>query len=178
MTASSSTSDSLAQPTLYRDAVLALTGDLEPLVILQGLLPALHEGLAAVPPARQGTPEAPGKWSARQVVQHLADTELAFGWRVRQILTADKPVLQGFDENAWMTRLRSGDDDLDGALAQLAALRHDLLRLLKTCTAADLARTGVHSERGEEPLSLLVRLIAGHDLVHRRQLDRIAAAIA
>jgi hypothetical protein len=177
MTAPNLTSNSVAQPLVYRDAVLALVGEQDPIAVVSELLDAVHAGVAAVPRTALETPEAPGKWSALQVVQHLADTELAFGWRVRQILTADRPPLHGFDENVWMTRLRRDDHDLGGALAQLAALRRELVRILKGCTSDDFARVGIHSERGEESLGLITRLIAGHDLVHRRQLARIAVAV-
>lgn len=172
------TTDSLADPIAYRDAVVAHVGDRDPRAVLGELLDAVRAELAAVPADRHGIPEAPGKWSLRQVVQHLADVELAYGWRIRLVLTADRPPLHGFDENAWMRRLRGDDTDLESALAMLTALRHDLLRLLDGCTPSDLARVGVHSERGEESLGLLVRVFAGHDLVHRRQLARIRAAVA
>lgn len=177
MTQPGQTTDSITDPIAYRTAVLALVGDRDPIGVLAELPDAVHAGLAAVPRARQAMPEREGKWSAVQVVQHLADAEVAFGWRIRLILTADRPPLHGFDENAWMARLRAGDTDVGGALAQLSALRREHLRLLRGGTPADFARVGVHSERGEESLGLIVRLIAGHDLVHRRQLARIAAAL-
>lgn len=177
MTLPGQTTDSVTDPIAYRDAVLALVGERDPLAVLAELPDAVHAGLAAVPRARQTVPEREGKWSAVQVVQHLADAELAFGWRIRLILTADRPPLHGFDENAWMARLRAGDTDLGGALAQLSALRREHLRILRSCTAAEFTRVGVHSERGEESLGLIIRLIAGHDLVHRRQLARIAATM-
>lgn len=173
-----STTDSLADPIGYRDAIVALVGERDPRAVLHELLDVVRAEIAAVPAERHGVPEAPGKWSLRQVVQHLADVELAYGWRVRLVLTADRPPLHGFDENAWMRRLRADDTDLESALAMLAALRHDLLRLVDGCTPEDLARTGVHSERGEEPLALLLRVFAGHDLAHRRQLARIRAAVS
>ncbi len=171
------TTDSVTNPVLYRNSVLELVGDRDPLVILGELVAAVRAAIAELPADRLEKPEAPGKWSVLQVVQHLADTELAFGWRVRQVLTADRPPLHGFDENAWMARLRTGDHDLEAALAQLAALRAELVRILRTCTPEEFARVGIHTERGEESLGLIMRLIAGHDLVHRRQLARIAAAV-
>jgi uncharacterized damage-inducible protein DinB len=171
------TTDSLADPIAYRDAVVALVGGRNPRAILGELLDAVRAEIAALPAERHGVPEAPGRWSLRQVVQHLADVELAYGWRVRLVLTADRPPLHGFDENAWMRRLRADDADLEAPLAMLGALRQDLLRLIDSCTPADLARVGVHSERGEESLELLLQVFAGHDLVHRRQLARIRAAV-
>jgi len=177
MTQTNATTNSVANPSAYRDAVLALVGSQDPVSILEELLDAVTAAIVEAPAEKLQLPEAPGKWSTIQVVQHLADTELVFGWRVRLILTDDRPVLQGYDENVWMSRLHGDDASLDDALAQVTVLRRELLRLLRSCTPADFARVGVHTERGEESLGLLVQLIAGHDLVHRRQLGRIAAAV-
>lgn len=175
MTAVSPTTDS-TNAAAYVAATFAILGDRDPLQVMGEQLGELERRVRGLSAAVRERPEAPGKWSVLQVVQHLADAELAFGWRFRQILTADQPVLQGYNENAWMTVLRADDADFDGALARLAALRADHLRLWRRCTPADLDRVGLHSERGPESLGFLRRLMAGHDLIHRRQLDRILAA--
>jgi hypothetical protein len=65
---------------------------------------------------------------------------------------------------------------LDVALGQLRGVRAANLRLWRSLTPAELARVGVHSERGPESLDLLIRMMGAHDLVHRRQIDRVLAA--
>ena len=67
-------------------------------------LDARLRGRAATPTLRR--PEAPGKWSATEVVQHLADSELVLGFRMRMILTEDRPALQGYDQDRWAGTLR------------------------------------------------------------------------
>jgi hypothetical protein len=109
----------------------------------------------------------------RQVVRHLADSEIVWGWRLRQVLAQDRPPLTGYDQDAWAERLRYADADIDEALEEFAVLRRGHLRLLTRATADDLRRVGVHSERGEESVGHMLRMYAGHDLLHLRQLARI-----
>ena len=85
----------------YTRAILATLGDREPLGVLAELLPWLEHRLAGVDDATLRRPEAPGKWAAIEVVQHLADAELVAGWRVRVILTEDNPALPSFDQDAF-----------------------------------------------------------------------------
>jgi hypothetical protein len=121
-------------------------------------------------------PEAPGKWSVIEVIQHLADSELVYGWRTRMILTEDRPAIQGFDQDAWTRTLRYDEMPLDVALGQLGGMRAANLQLWRSLSPAQRARVGVHSERGPESLDLLLHLMGAHDLVHRRQIERGLAA--
>jgi hypothetical protein len=121
-------------------------------------------------------PEAPGKWSVIEVIQHLADSELVYGWRTRMILTEDRPAIQGFDQDAWTRTLRYDEMPLDVALGQLGGMRAANLQLWRSLSPAQRARVGVHSERGPESLDLLLHLMGAHDLVHRRQIERVLAA--
>ncbi len=144
-----------------------------PLAVQAELLPWLERRTAGLSDPALRRPEAPGKWSVIEVVQHLADTELVYGYRVRMILTHDDWPIETYDRDAWARRLRYQDVPLGHALEQLRALRGANLRLYRSLDAADLARSGVHAARGPESLELTIRLLAGHDLVHRRQIDRI-----
>jgi hypothetical protein len=113
----------------------------------------------------------------REVVQHLADSELVGGFRLRLVLAQDRPPLTGYDQDLWADRLRYRDVDVRDALEQFTVLRKANLRLWEGLRAEDLPRVGLHSERGEESLEHLRRLYAAHDLLHLRQLDRIRAAL-
>ncbi|MGH7628481.1 MAG: DinB family protein [Gemmatimonadales bacterium] len=157
----------------YTRAILATLGDREPLGVLAELVPWLEARLANIDDATLRRPEAPDKWSAIDVVQHLADAELVAGWRVRFILTQDAPSLPGFDQDAFARDLRYRDIPLAEAMAQLAGLRTANLRLYRSLAPASLERVGLHLERGPESVGHIVRMMAGHDLVHRRQLERI-----
>jgi hypothetical protein len=160
----------------YIRALLDLLGQQDPLDVLAGQVAWLERRTAGLPEAVLRRPEKPGTWSAIAVVQHLADSDLVTGWRCRHILAEDRPVIQGYDQDAWAVRLRYADADPAAALAQLRGLRAANLRLWRSLSPAELAREGLHSERGPESVDRLVRLAAGHDLVHRRQIDRVLAA--
>src|SRR5215211_540022 len=160
----------------YVRALLDLLGNRDPLEVAPELHPWLVRRTTGLDDAALRRPEAPGKWSAIDVIQHLADSELVIAWRTRQILTLDRPVIQGYDQDAWARTLRYATVPLDLALGQLGSLRSANLRIWRSLTPADLARVGLHTERGPESLDLLLRLMGAHDLVHRRQIDRVLAA--
>jgi len=122
--------------------------------------------------------EAPGKWSMRDVVQHLADSELVGGFRLRMVLAHDRPRLTGYDQDLWADRLEYGAVDIHDALEQFTALRRANARIWARLTPTDLLRIGIHGERGEESLDRMRRLYAGHDILHLKQLERIRAAVS
>jgi hypothetical protein len=157
----------------YVRALLDLLGSQDPLAVLEAQLPWLELRTASLDPAALRRAEAPGKWSVIEVVQHLADAELVMGFRFRMVLTENQPELQGYDQDRWVSGLRYSDVALDLALGQLRGLRHANLRLWRTLTPEQRERVGLHSERGRESVDLMLRMTAGHDLVHRRQIDRI-----
>jgi hypothetical protein len=155
------------------DAVAARVGEQDPLAVLEesgARLAALLAGRAAAEMQRL---EAPGRWSVTAVLEHLADAELVFAYRLRQVLTLDAPRLESFDQDRWAERGRYVDGDAHDALAVFVALRRRNLGLWRTLTDADWARVGVHGDRGPETLRSLVRIIAGHDLAHVAQVARI-----
>jgi hypothetical protein len=169
--------DSPQERAKYSKAVLELVGGREPLAVLRETPAAAARAIEGLSAAQLRKPEAPGKWSIAQVLQHLADSDLVWGWRVRLILAQDRPTLTGYDQDLWAERLRYADADPQEALEQLQVLRRGNLGLIARATPDDLKRVGVHSERGEESVGYLCGLYAGHDLLHLRQLDRIRATV-
>lgn len=160
----------------YVRALLELLGDRDPLDVAAELLPWVERRIAGLDDATLRRAEAPGKWSAIEVLQHLADSEVVVGWRTRQILTQERPAIQGYDQDAWARTLGYATMPLPVTLGQLRGIRAANLRLWRSLGPADRARVGHHSERGPESIDLLIRLMGGHDLVHRRQIDRVLAA--
>lgn len=160
----------------YTTALLQLLGDRDPIEVLRGLVTALRaatDGLSAEDARR---PEGPGKWSVVEVVQHLADSELVYGYRLRAIVAEDEPALAGYDQDAWAQRLGYTDESLEDALDEVAVLRRRNLRFLERLSEEEWERAGRHSERGRESVRRIVRLLAAHDLVHLRQIERIKRA--
>jgi len=161
----------------YVAALLHLLGDNDPVTILRQTPAALHRFLDTVALEIVTRPEAPGKWSIGEVVQHLADSELVGGFRLRMVVAHDRPPLTGYDQDLWASRLRYRDVDVRDAFEQFTALRRANVRIWAHLGPADLVRVGVHGERGEESLEHMRRLYAGHDLLHRRQLERIRTSL-
>lgn len=173
----SPSSDAVAQAGAYVAALMAALGSRDPLEVLEEMPGALSRAVEGLTHAQQGTPELPGKWSVRQVVAHLADSELVGGYRFRMTLTHERPALPAYDQDLFAERLRYQDSDIDRALGDFATLRAGNLRLFRAATPEELERSMRHSERGEERLSQLIRAYAGHDIVHLRQIARIRRAI-
>lgn len=117
---------------------------------------------------------APGKWSPAQIVAHLADCEIAFGFRLRQTLAEDHHVLQPFDQDLWAAQY-AGIAAAD-ALAAFSALRHWNLLLILQTLPVHADRPVSHPERGTMTFATIVETMAGHDLNHLAQLRHIAAS--
>jgi uncharacterized damage-inducible protein DinB len=115
---------------------------------------------------------APGKWSIREIVAHLADCELVFGFRLRQTLSQEHAVMQPFDQDDWADRYAAYD--FASALATFVALRNWNLKLLGTVSAEDQHRPTTHPERGTMIFWTIVETMAGHDINHLQQLERQA----
>jgi hypothetical protein len=111
-----------------------------------------------------------------QVVQHLADSDLVAGYRIRMVVAENSPPLQGYDQDRWAREFHYDQVPLAAALDELRSLRTANLRLWNRLTSDQLERVGVHSERGPESAGHILRLMGAHDLVHRRQIDRILAS--
>jgi hypothetical protein len=170
-------SGAAGQAAAYVNAILELVGTEEPMAILRATPGELRRAIDGVPPAQLRQPEMPGKWSIAYVLQHLADAELVWGWRIRLILAQDRPVITGYDQDLWANRLGYDETDPEESIETFAVLRRSNLRLLDRATAADDKRVGVHAERGEESIAHLRRLNAGHDRLHLRQIARIRSTL-
>lgn len=166
-----------AETAAYVRALLELIGDRDPIEVLRATPLALERFLKDVPADIVTKPEAAGKWSIREVFQHLADSDLVGGFRLRMVLAHDRPGLAGYDQDLWADRLAYTDVDIRDALEQFTVLRRANMRLWERLTEEDLARVGLHAERGEESLEHIRRLYAAHDLLHLKQLERIRASL-
>ena len=166
-----------AQADEYSAALLHLLGARDPLDVLRSTPAALREELGRFPAARLNTPEAPGKWSAGMMIAHLADSELVGAFRLRMTLSHDRPALAPYDQDSWASHLRYENAILEESLERFTVLRRANVALWSSASEQELARVGLHYERGEESVDKMRRLYAGHDLAHLRQLTRIRLAV-
>jgi hypothetical protein len=128
--------------------------------------------ILAIGPDHENTPRAEGKWGAAQIVAHLADCELVFGFRLRQTLAEDAPVIQPFDQDKWAkTYLGIAAKQ---ALEVFTALRGWNLRLIQLALPNSASRPVTHPERGTMTFLTLVETMAGHDINHLAQLKNLA----
>ncbi len=160
----------------YVRALLDQLGPRDPLEVLGELPSWLEVRLRGVAEPVLRRPEAAEKWSVLQVIQHLADSDLIAGYRTRIMLAENRPFIPGYDQDEWAREFGYDQVPLSLALDQLRALRAANLHLWKQLTPAQLDRVGLHSERGPESVGHLLRLMGAHDLVHRRQIDRILSS--
>jgi hypothetical protein len=147
-------------------------GDQEPLAVIAGTGEKLKTLAGKIGPQKIEASPAPGKWSAREIFCHLADCEIAFGFRLRQTLAEDNHTIQPFNQEKWAAPYAS--ISAEEALAAFAATRR-WNRLLIEGTLTEFATKPVtHPERGTMTFATIVETMAGHDLNHIAQLEAIA----
>ena len=157
----------------YKARILRYQAGADPLVLqakAPELLSQLLEGLSA---DHLDHRPAPGKWSIREIVAHLADDELVGAYRIRLILSAPGTTIQAFDQDVWAATGRYSTRDTGDSLAIYRSLRLANLQLLQALTPQEFDRYGVHAERGVESLRDIAMYFAGHDINHFRQIDTI-----
>lgn len=118
-------------------------------------------------------PPAPGKWDVREVMCHLADSEIAFGFRLRQAAAEDHHTIQPFDQDKWAVGYSAYD--LPGALEVFGALRRWNLKFIGAQPPEMFQRPVSHPERGQMTFQTVVETMAGHDLNHIRQISLLVA---
>jgi DinB superfamily len=163
----------------YISRIRSYMGDHDPLTVLAETPTRLQRLLYALPDARLRTRPEPKRWSIIEQVAHLADVEIAIGFRVRMILGGPDGIpIAAFDQDRWQQAMHYDDRDLATTLDAFAAARQNNLRLYRSLTEADWNKYGIHSERGRESVRDVVFLNAGHDLNHLRQIEAILSGSA
>jgi len=119
---------------------------------------------------------APGKWSIRQIMAHLADSELVGAHRMRQVIAEDNPTLIAFDQDRWTANLDYGRRKPKTSLETFRRMRAENYELLKGLPAEAFDRTGHHSENGPMTLLRLLEGYAGHAESHAQQMQEIREA--
>jgi DinB superfamily len=151
-------------------------GNREPLDVIaatSGELQRLSEALGS---ERLEQPIGPGKWSPRQIFCHLADTEVAFAFRLRQALAEDNHLIQPFDQDKWASTYMGYD--ARAALGVFSSVRQWNVELIRAVIPGALSKPVTHPERGEMTFRTLIETMAGHDLNHLRPLKAFAGSVA
>jgi hypothetical protein len=119
---------------------------------------------------------APGKWTVRQIVAHLADAELVGAHRLRQVIAEDNPTLIAYSQDAWTANLDYARRKPKQSLETFRRIRAENYDLLKGLPESAFGRTGNHTENGRVTLLGLLEGYAGHAESHARQLQEIREA--
>ena len=147
----------------------------DPIPVLTTTAERLQILTASLTGAQVNTPPAPRKWSICNIVSHLADCEIVFSFRLRQTLAPalDQPhaIIQPFDQDAWAKRYEAYQ--FEPALALFQAARNWNLLYLTTVSQDDRHRPTTHPERGTMPFWTIVETMAGHDINHLQQIERL-----
>ena len=115
----------------------------------------------------------PGKWSAREIVHHLADSESASAIRLRRLLVEDKPLIQGYDQEQFASKLRYNERDMAPALEAFRSARATTAQLLSLMSEEEWKREGVHSESGRYTVEDWLAIYAAHAHNHAAQIQRL-----
>jgi hypothetical protein len=159
--------------TQYVHRIMGKVGGQNPMKVQAATAAKLARLLKKPSPAKLRKRPAPGKWSPAEIVAHLADVEIVIGWRVRSILAAPGTPVQAYDQDAWVVSGHYEKRDPRKCLEQFRILRDANLALYKTLSPEQWKLFGLHSERGQETVEHIVRMLAGHDLNHLEQIDHI-----
>ena len=119
---------------------------------------------------------APGKWSIRQIVAHLADAEMVGAHRFRQVIAEENPTLMAFDQELWTKNLDYAQRKPKQSLETFRRIRAENYELLKDLPASAYERAGNHTERGRITLAEMLEGYAGHAESHARQMQEIREA--
>jgi uncharacterized damage-inducible protein DinB len=145
----------------------------EPIPVLTTTADRLYALTSQLSGAQINAAPGPGQWNICEIAAHLADCEIVFSFRLRQTLSQEHALITPFDQEAWATRYAAYD--LDSALALFKAARNWNLRFLTTISEEDRHRPTTHPERGTMTFWTLVETMAGHDLNHLQQIERLAS---
>ena len=160
-------------PEKYTQRILGYVEGQQPLDVLAATankLDGLIKGVSTTELCRRPAPE---RWSVNEIAAHLADAEIVSGFRIRFILGAPGSPIVAYEQDQWVISGHYDRRDPQESVDLFSALRAANLSLLKSLDARQWKHFGVHSERGQESIELMVRMMAGHDNNHLLQIDEI-----
>ena len=138
----------------------------------------VSRNLADFPPDSLTAHAIAGKWSAAEIVHHLADSETTSALRLRRLLVEDHPLIQGYDQDEYAAKLHYTERDMAPALEAFRAARATTAQLLDLMTEEDWKREGTHSESGSYTTEDWLQIYAAHAHNHAAQIGRLREALS
>jgi hypothetical protein len=157
----------------YTQRILANAQGQDPIKLQSASPKKLTRLIKGVSTAKLRKRPAPDKWSVAEILAHLADVEIVIGWRMRSILGSPGTPVQAYDQNAWVTAGHYEKRDPRKSVELHRVVREANLALVKSLSPDQWKHYGQHAERGQESIEHIVRMVAGHDINHIRQIERI-----
>lgn len=160
-------------PQQYTQRILSNVEGRQALAVYAETAGKLERLIEGVPNADLRRRPAPDKWSVNEILAHLADGEIVGAFRMRLILGSPGIALAAYDQDSWVTSGHYDKRDPRTSVEQFRVLRAANLALLESLEPEQWAHYGMHSERGQETIEHIVRMFAGHDVNHLRQIEQI-----
>ncbi len=160
----------------YTQRILGYVEGKQPLEVQAATAENLERLIKDVPATKLRERPAADKWSVSEILAHLADTEIVVSFRMRLILAAPGTPIAAVDQDSWVTSGHYEKRYPRKSVEQFRVVREANLALLESLIPQQWKHYGMHSERGQETIELIVRMYAGHDINHLQQIERILSA--
>jgi len=160
-------------PQEYTQRILGYLRGSDPVKVLASTPVKIAKLLKGVTRQRLAKRPEPGKWSAVEILAHLADSETVVGYRIRLVLGFNGVTVQAFDQDAWARYSNYAKHDPRLSFDAFRSQRERTVRLLKGLSPELWENYGMHTERGKETVRRIVEMLAGHDFNHLAQIEAI-----
>ena|SRR5690348_1651234 len=160
----------------YIARISGLAGTSDPMTIIESTSAKIAETVKNLTDEQTRYKPSPEKWSIRQIVAHLVDSEMQLNSRVRWAAAESGKAIVAYDQDKWAATSRYQEVPVGQSLETFTVARKWMLQFLRQLTPAEREGYIMHEERGKETLSHLLKMIAGHDLNHLKQIGELAEA--
>src|SRR6267378_6359314 len=160
----------------YTQRIIAHVEGKQPLVVQAATPEELERLIEGMPESELRKRPSADKWSVNEIVAHLDDAEIVIGFRMRLILGAPGAPIAAYDQDSWVSSGHYEKRDPRKSAEQFRVVREANLALLKSLAPEQWKHHGMHAERGVETIEHIVRMMAGHDINHTKQVERIVGA--
>ena len=134
---------------------------------------AVTEAMAGITPAEMDARADADSWTAREVVHHLADSEMTSAIRIRRLLAEESPEIVGYPEDLFRRRLRYDTRPIENSLEAFRLARVTSAEIMEGVSGEDWLRTGTHSESGPYSVETWLEIYAQHAHDHAEQIRRV-----